>query len=277
MFAFISSMLIALSFFYLSLSIQFKYPHTQDYQNALDQLEEAKRQKGTFERKNKELTEKMNHTYEEALHAKQALKGSQEEIVKLKLELEQRDDMLRTERQRGGQWESIAAQHAEEVKLLEKTKRVREHELHDIRSIIPKREGEVARAKKTLSEMNKVLEAEAEQRKIREDNTNKMKTKKIWLEGTLKKEMERNDKLQRGLARVAQQLNTLVCAQARPEARKTLDVKAWVEELSRLHELVAPLIATNNTLDDKDLDLAKQQQDTHDKQVCGIMYLFELI
>jgi DNA repair exonuclease SbcCD ATPase subunit len=144
---------------------------------------------------------------------------------------------------------------------------VREHELHSMREIIPKREGEVARAKKTLSEMNKVLEEEAEQRKIREEKTKKMKDKQLWLEERLRKENEKNDRLQRGLARVAQQLNTLVMAQARPEARKILDINAWVEELGRLHDLVAPLINVNNTLDDQELDLAKLQQDTHNKQV----------
>jgi regulator of replication initiation timing len=87
-------------------------------------LEEAKRQRGTYERKNKELTDKMNQTYEDALHVKEALKGSKEEIVKLKLELDKRDVMLKEERSRGAQWEDIAAQHAEEVKLLEKTKQV---------------------------------------------------------------------------------------------------------------------------------------------------------
>jgi len=204
---------------------------------------------------------------EDALHANEALKGSKEQVAHLTVELESRDKMLASERKRGAQWEDIAAQHAEEVKLLEKTKQVREHELHDMRSVIPKREGEVARAKKSLSEMNKVLESEAEQRKLKEEKAKQMKTKQVWLEGRLKKESERNDRLQKGLAKVAQQLNTLVVAQSRPEARKILDVRAWVEELSRLHEFVAPLIHTNNTLDDQELDLAKQQQETHNKQL----------
>jgi len=215
---------------------------------------ELRSQKAVLDRKVKNMTEEILQLRFQLAEARQGAQDKDGEISELAREIQRHKDVVTKEASRADAWEQSSRAQGKKIAHLETMKKVREHDLHQIRAELPAREAEAFKTQARVSKLDQELEKGFLELKLKDRAQKEMKSRINQLNGERAKLAEQVKNQASSLTHVAEQLKYLT-EQARGQG--VLDLPLWVDELNKLFKYLKPALATSSR-DIGDLDLNAQ-------------------